>query len=390
MKQNLFALMTMALSISALTLVVSCGEDEEVTPNTEQNGNQNGQGDQGGETPVEKTPDPVVVVVDADGNASDGHRFYKVDDNNFYVDFILYTLIDGELSAKNYVDSYLDANRQPVSSKGVVSIIDELDYNGQKMKVTSIGEHAFRWWGGLKSIILPATLTSIDEYAFQECTNLTTINIPKSVTSIGKWAFAKCSSLASIVIPEGMTSIAEYTFFGCTSLTSVTLPSTLTSIGSAAFDDCSALKSIAIPESVTEIGGSAFSRCSSLTSVNIPKGITNFLIATFSSCSSLTSITVPEGVTIIAQVVFRDCSSLTSVTIPSTVTKLGSLSFAGCSSLQDFYCYAVTAPQVVNDYEGTFVDTPISEVTLHVPASAIEAYKSTVPWSGFGSIVAIE
>ena len=46
MRKNLFALMILALSISALSLVVSCGEDEEVAPNTQQNGNQNGQGDQ--------------------------------------------------------------------------------------------------------------------------------------------------------------------------------------------------------------------------------------------------------------------------------------------------------------------------------------------------------
>ncbi len=32
----------------------------------------------------------------------------------------------------------------------------------------------------------------------------------------------------------------------------------------------------------------------------------------------------------------------------------------------------------------------IANVTLHVPASAIEAYKTTTPWSEFGTIKAIE
>ena len=34
-----------------------------------------------------------------------------------------------------------------------------------------------------------------------------------------------------------------------------------------------------------------------------------------------------------------------------------------------------------------FSDTPVESATLHVPASAIDAYKTTSPWSDFGSIV---
>jgi hypothetical protein len=37
-----------------------------------------------------------------------------------------------------------------------------------------------------------------------------------------------------------------------------------------------------------------------------------------------------------------------------------------------------------------FYDSYISSATLHVPASAIEAYSSTAPWSEFSQIVAIE
>ena len=37
-----------------------------------------------------------------------------------------------------------------------------------------------------------------------------------------------------------------------------------------------------------------------------------------------------------------------------------------------------------------FDHSNIENVTLHVPASAIEAYKTTEPWSDFGTIKAIE
>lgn len=37
-----------------------------------------------------------------------------------------------------------------------------------------------------------------------------------------------------------------------------------------------------------------------------------------------------------------------------------------------------------------FGDSPIASATLHVPAGALEQYNTTLPWSGFGSIVPIE
>ena len=37
-----------------------------------------------------------------------------------------------------------------------------------------------------------------------------------------------------------------------------------------------------------------------------------------------------------------------------------------------------------------FADLPFFEATLYVPASAINSYKATSPWSSFGTIVAID
>lgn len=160
----------------------------------------------------------------------------------------------------------------------------------------------------------------------------------------------------------------------------------LSSIGEKAFRYCSNLTSVKIPNSVTGIGRYAFADCTSLTSVKISDNLTSIEQSTFESCSSLTSITVPNSVTSIIKYAFRRCTSLTSVVLGNNVTSIGNDVFSGCSSLTDMYNYAENIP--TTDYEA-FNSQNLSTSTLHVPASVLEAYKTTAPWSQFGTIEAI-
>ena len=90
--------------------------------------------------------------------------------------------------------------------------------------------------------------------------------------------------------------------------------------------------------------------------------------------------------TSIGDTAFDRCSGLTSVTIPNRVTSIGDEAFYGCSGLTDVYCLAEDVPETDSD---AFESSPIENATLHVPASALEAYKTTAPWSDFGTIVAL-
>ena len=78
---------------------------------------------------------------------------------------------------------------------------------------------------------------------------------------------------------------------------------------------------------------------------------------------------------------------MTSITIPNSVTSIGECTFAYCENIENVYCYAEEVPST--DYHAFFCSN-IENATLHVPASAIEAYKTTEPWSDFGTIKAID
>ena len=175
-------------------------------------------------------------------------------------------------------------------------------------------------------------------------------------------------------------------FSRCSGLTSVTIPNSVTSIGWCAFTWCTGLTSVTIPNSVTSIVQNTFYGCSGLTSVTIPNSVTSIEQYAFQKCSGLTSITIPNSVTSIAHQAFYGCSGLTSVTIGSGVVGISNKVFSNCPELTDVYCYAENVPNTSTDaFDGSLIEY----ATLHVPASALNAYSNTVPWSYFKYKVAI-
>ena len=286
--------------------------------------------------------------------------------------------------------------------------------------VTSIGQSAFSGCSGLTSVTIPNSVTSIENEVFYSCSGLKSVTIGNSVTSIGERAFSGCSGLTSVTIPNSVTSIGDDAFARCSGLTSVTIPNSVTSIGNAPFWGCSGLtemkvdannskydsregcnaiietasntlifgcQTTVIPNSVTSIGEWAFYNCSGLTSVTIPNSMTSIGDYAFQSCSGLTSVTIGNSVRSIGVGAFSWCSGLTSVTIGNSVESIGEEAFVYCSELHDVYCHAESVPSTdATAFDGSY----IASVNLHVPDGSVASYKTTAPWSSFGTITALK
>lgn len=270
---------------------------------------------------------------------------------------------------------------------------------------TEIKKYALQGCESVNKIELPNTIIKIGDSAFSSCSNLISINLPNSITYIGRDSFSGCSKLASIIIPNSLTSIEYYTFSDCESLTSITIPNSITTIGQGAFSGCTGLTSIEIPNSITKIDRDVFYGCSGLLSISIPNSVTTidryaFLGCTslstlilpnslnriergaFYQCTGLTSLVIPDNVTSLDHNAFAYCTGLTSLTIGSGITSLSSEQFQACTALSQVICMAATPPNV---YSG-FYQVNINTIKLYVPKESLELYKTTSPWSDFGSI----
>ncbi|MCR4921580.1 MAG: leucine-rich repeat domain-containing protein [Bacteroidaceae bacterium] len=264
------------------------------------------------------------VIINDDGTTSDGSPYLSIDDENFYLDAVKYSVEDGHLLVTGYDTAHI---------KGQARIASGISYRGTAYPVCRIGRKAFA-----------------------NCNNLTAVTIPASVTSVGEWAFQNCRNLASATISKGVQRLESGVFYGCTSLASVT-----------------------IPTSVTAIEDWVFWNCCALTSVDIPSGVTTINRAAFQECTGLTAITIPPSVTTICESAFWGCSSLKSIDIPASVTTIKHLAFAHCPGLTNVNC------RIKQLSEATIDDTmlrgdSLNFITLRVPSSAIEEYRKSEPW----------
>ena len=311
----------------------------------------------------------------------------------------VYNITNGSIEGDYIFDKLNNVNTLLFYLGNETELTLPADYKGEGY---AIGENVFKDNKTITSIEIPNSVTSIRNSAFSGCSGLTSITIGSSVTSIGYGAFFYCDGLESIVVDPGNTKYdsrencnaiieteSNALITGCKN---TVIPNSVTSIGEQAFYNCEGLTSITIPNSVTSIGNYAFSNCSGLTSITIGSSVTSIGYMAFSYCSGLTSITIPNSVTSIDYNAFDSCDGLTSITIPNSVTSIGGGAFRNCKNLTDVYCFATNVPATrdewgdYNPFEGSYPQY----ITLHVPAKAINSYKTAESWSEFGTIVALD
>ena len=281
-----------------------------------------------------------VVEIDENGSTSNGSRYTPIDDKNFYLDNIKYSIKERYLMVSGY---------DPAVFSGDARIVSSIKYKGTHYEVLGIAEYAFENCSSLTSIFIPNSVTSIETEAFRNCSSLTSITIPNSMASIGELAFYKCSALKKVIVSD-IAAWCGIKFADSTSnpliyakhlysdenteIKNLVIPNSVASIGDYAFCEWTGLANVTIPNSVTSIGWSAFYKCSELISVSIGNSVTSIGKHAFCGCSSLRSITIPNSVISIGDYAFEHCSGLISITIGNSVTSIGDSAFYRCSGLK--------------------------------------------------------
>lgn len=108
--------------------------------------------------------------------------------------------------------------------------------------------------------------------------------------------------------------------------------------------------------------------------------------AAFYNCNGLTSVIISHGITSLGNSAFNGCIAVDSVSIPASVSSIGSQTFGACSSLSSVCIHAPIPPTTAS---GAFYNVSISSCMLYVPCASDSVYAATMPWSGFGNIVAM-
>ncbi|MBO7193806.1 MAG: leucine-rich repeat protein [Bacteroidaceae bacterium] len=196
-------------------------------------------------------------------------------------------------------------------------------------------------------------------------------------TQVASEAF-KGTPIKSVFLPEGIETISNHSFADCDSVVTIYIPSTVKNINGA-FCGMKNLRSVRIPREMTTIGNAAFVLCTSLNNVDIPEGVERIGLDAFAKCSSLENIILPQSLKAIERGVFWECTALREITIPAGVSEIGDYAFYNCTALRDVYNHAVEPQKITMIF-----NTP--QVTVHVPAESLEAYKKDFNWREYNLV----
>ena len=270
--------------------------------------------------------------------------------------------------------------------------------------VVEIGERAFARCDFTGVLTLPSTLKKIGGYAFKECCFICPLNLPDGIEEIEYGCFEECRYLyGNLILPSHLKKMGTYAFSGCMGLKGdLVIPKSLTVIPEGAFRSCWLGGRLQLHDGITTIEGSAFSANGfigelelpeSLTkldgenfvgnnfsgSLKIPKGLTSISEKAFQGCTFTGEVEIPDGVTYINKSAFAESEKLRKIILPSELRIIDDYAFENCKSLRVIECKS-TVPPLVNST--AFNGVPLEDLTVIVPKSALNDYKSSDFWSG--------
>lgn len=200
-----------------------------------------------------------------------------------------------------YALEYEDRDGELVAVRAIYTYLAPVFEEADLTSATEIGDGAFAYNGGLKTVKLGDGIKNIPDYVF-----------------------ANCRSIKNVVLPAMITEVGEYSFFA-TSLESINL-SNVNKIGNSAFGN-TLLESVTVAPDA-QIGDNAFARCEKLTeAVNLDKAVNIGAYAFYGTALEKLQLSAAET---IGDFAFAD-SSVTSVKLGEKLVKLGENPFYGCA-----------------------------------------------------------
>ena len=250
--------------------------------------------------------------------------------------------------------------------------------------VTSIPDHMFSGFTGLKTIGNWGGVITIGDYAFRGC-GFTTLIIPDAITTLGESAFYGCASLGSVTFGSGLKSMGRYLFTDCTSLSSVVFHANMTTTGNNTFSGCTSLNGSGITwGGVTSIGDYAFYYCTGMTSIDL-NSITSIGEYAF-YYSGLTTLEL--NASYIGPYAFY-YSKLKTLTIGPNVTDMRALAF--CGNPLESVTYNATSCSAYRPFDGCTHDCTLSigSAVTSISDDAFNGFaglKTISSWGGVNGI----
>ncbi|MDE5568465.1 MAG: leucine-rich repeat domain-containing protein [Muribaculaceae bacterium] len=212
--------------------------------------------DDGPKNPAEA----LSITIKADGSTSNGAKFSPASNDSFYLDYVLYQIVDSHLEV-------IGCDKSEI--KGDIKIYSPINYLGVSYNVRKINQQAF-----------------------YKCEKITNINLPDCIQDIGYLAFAYCRNLISINLPTELEFIPDGCFRNCSNIIQITIPQNISSIGVCAFYECGELGDLTIPSSCEDIYNHAFGYCK-FNKVLIENGVEYIYWRAFYHCD-IEEITLPK------------------------------------------------------------------------------------------------
>ncbi|MDR0388480.1 MAG: leucine-rich repeat protein [Spirochaetaceae bacterium] len=128
--------------------------------------------------------------------------------NNFYASFP-YLVYQGDSYGNRMQNHQKEGDFEYTVKDGEITILGFTDITAdmviipariQELPVTGIGDHAFRQYSSLESIVIPAGVKSIGPHAFERCSGLLSITLPEELTELGYNAFSGCTGLREVTL----------------------------------------------------------------------------------------------------------------------------------------------------------------------------------------------